>query len=166
MMRKWLVGLFVFAFSLSFSGMVFAFSNSITCNAYVIQGPTPCKITLHVGDNKLGGLDDYDFVWYTNWEARDYDTAYFYEGSFKATGVEYGNQDYVYSHKFNHAGGTSFYNSYCTGKKVYNMDCALKYNSFLDEISYPTYAVDANVVIYDPETRLYHTATVYFKANQ
>lgn len=164
-MKKWLIGMFVLALSLGFSGIVSARSESTPCNASPLNGYySKCPITLHVGDDKPGGLDDYDFVWETTWLANDYNTAYFKVGTFKATGVESGNQDYIYSHKFTHAGGTNFYNSYCTGKKVYNMNCNLDYLTYLDEKS-SSNSVDGNVVIYDPETRIYHVATVYFKSN-
>jgi hypothetical protein len=156
MMRKWLIGVFVFAFSLGFSGMVFAFSKSESCHAYSQYNVWKyCTVKLHVGDNKAGGLDDYDFTWQTVWHAVDSNTIKFSKGYFTATDVESGNKDYIYSHSI----GTKYIAMYNT--KLIGLNYSKNYGFTQDDtLGYGFVA--GNVTIYDPETKIYHVAREYF----
>lgn len=166
MKKKWYLAIFVFAFTFSLSAFGFAdtVNNNGSCADSVTDGYELCHVNFHVGDNKSGGYDDYDFDWVVSWDAVDYNTAHFSQGNYYASGVASGNDDYISSVEFTGSTTTKFYN--CSPDKLRSMTsgvpCFDYYGKSINENS-STSNIKGTVRIYDPENVRYFNVSAYFK---
>lgn len=166
MNKKWYVAIFVFAFTFGLSAFGFAdtVGNNGTCADSAADGYEICHAKLHVGDNKSGGRDDYDFHWVVSWDAVDYNTAHFSQGNYYSSGVDSKNDDYISSVKFTGSTTTKFYN--CSPNKLRTMTsgapCFDYYGTSINENS-STSSIHGVVTIYDPENVGYYHLSAYFK---
>jgi hypothetical protein len=149
-MKKWFVGIFVFAFIFSLAAFATAdeVGNGGTCADSISDGYEWCTARFYVGDGVSGGADDYEFNWQVYWKATTSSKVYVDYGVMSTSFVDSGNDDYIYAQYFQDpytADGS------CVNKKMYGLLCYPDYGRSLVEISSNYPYAQAWMHVKDPE---------------